>query len=159
MNYTTYKIKSKIKICFEKITEKFFDIIFFVPRYVYKNSPKFRNHIKESENKSYRKSRVKKLSKDIFRELDKREKILILDGYGSEDSFCDWSDSYCNVLLEDEKWIKKNKLVVEKYFVRDYASIYYKDRFEEDSMYRIYVNYYKDDEDVMYIVTKLKTRF
>ena len=49
MNYTTYKIKSKIKIITTMITDTFFDIIFFIPRYFYKNSPKFRAYIENSQ--------------------------------------------------------------------------------------------------------------
>ena len=78
MNYTTYKIKSKIKIITEMVTDTFFDIVFFIPRYFYENSPKFRAYIENSQNKSYIKSRLKKLSSDLFRKLDKYDKVLVM---------------------------------------------------------------------------------
>ena len=159
MNYTTYKIKSKIKIITEMVTDTFFDIIFFIPRYFYKKSPKFRTYIENSQNKSHTKSRIKKLSSDLFRKLDKYDKVLVLVGYSLEYSFCDLADKNYQTLLEDEKWVEKNRLIVEKYLVKDYASIFYKNKFEDESMRRWYINDYKDDNNTMYVVTKLKPTF
>lgn len=160
MNYTTYKIKSKIKTITEMVADTFFDIVFFIPRYFYKNSPKFKAYIKNNEYKSYIKSQRKKLSANLFKELEKNNKVLVLNAYdGLNDSFCDLADRNYGTLLEDERWIKKNKLVVEKHLVKDYAVIFFKNKFEDEFMCRCYINDYKDDDDTMYVVTKLKPTF
>ena len=159
MNYITYKIKSKIKTITEMVADTFFDIVFFIPRYFYKNSPKFRTYIKNSQDKSYIKSRLKKLSSDLFRKLDKYDKVLVYVGYDLEYSFCDLADKNYQTLLEDKKWTEKNRLIVEKYLVKDYAAIFYKNKFEDESMCRYYIDDYKDDNDTMYVVTKLKPTF
>lgn len=160
MNYTTYKIKSKIKANTERLTETFFDIAFFIPRYFYKNSPKFKAYIKNGEHKSYVKSQRKRLSTNLFKKLEKNDKVLVLNAYdGLNDSFCDLADRNYGTLLEDERWIKKNKLVVEKHLVKDYAAIFSRDRFEDEFMYKCYINRYKNHDDTMYVVTKLKPTF
>ena len=160
MNYTTYKIKSKIKIITEMVTDIFFDIVFFIPRYFYEKSPKFRTYIENNQNKSHIKSRLKKLSANLFKKLEKNNKVLVLNAYDVlNDSFCDLADRNYGTLLEDERWTKKNKLVVEKHLVKDYAAIFYKNKFEDESMCRYYINDYKDDNNTMYVVTKLKPTF
>ena len=159
MNYTTYKIKSKIKIITKMVTDAFFDIVFFIPRYFYKNSPKFRIYIKNSQNKSHIKSRLKKLSSDLFRKLDEYDEVFVLGGYGSEYSFCDLADKNYQTLLEDERWVEKNRLIVERYLVKDYAAIFYKNKFEDELKRKSYINDYKNNDNTMYVVTKLKTRF
>ena len=136
------------------VTDTFFDIVFFTPRYFYKNSPKFRNYIKNSQNKSHVKSRLKKLSSDLFRELDEYDKVLVLGRYGLEHSFCDLADKNYPTLLEDEKWIEKNRLIVETYLVKDYAVIFYKNKFEDEFMRKSYINNYKNNDNTMYVVTK-----
>ena len=107
MNYTTYKIKSKIKTITEMITDTFFDIVFFIPRYFYKKSPKFRTYIENSQNKSHTKSQRKRLSANLFKKLEKNNKVLVLNAYdGLNDSFCDLANRNYGTLLEDERWIK-----------------------------------------------------
>ena len=157
MNYTTYKIKSKIKIITEMVTDTFFDIVFFIPRYFYKNSSKFKAYIKNNEYKSYIKSQRKKLSANLFKKLEKNNKVLVLNAYDVlDDSFCDLANRNYGTLLEDERWIKKNKLVVEKHIVKDYAVIFFKNIFEDEFMYKCHVNDHRNDDDTMYVVTKNK---
>ena len=69
MNYTTYKIKSKIKTITEMVADTFFDIVFFIPRYFYKNSLKFRTYIKNSQDilikLDYKKNIISNILKNI----------------------------------------------------------------------------------------------
>ena len=161
MNYTTYKIKSKIKMYIEKLES----IVFFIPRYIYKNSEIFRNYMNEKiqnhENKKYVKGRNKRMCIDLFKMLDRKDVVLVLDDFFFRESFCDLTERGYGRFLEDEKWVKKNNLKVEKYLIADYAHAYYVDKFKtEDSVFfKLWTDEFKESDRSMYVVTKLKPTF
>ena len=109
MNYKLYNLKQNIK----KVGKKLENIIFYLLGTLYKKNASFRNFITKRENNSYQKNIKRRLAKDIFYYLNKNGKCEILCGYAFEDDF------YFNVfsrdiklLLENGKWIKKNKLQI-----------------------------------------------
>lgn len=148
--YKIYKIKKNI----DKTIDKFFDFIFYIPRKIYKNNERFRNRIKESERNSYKKKRHKKVLGKILYDIESNEdKICVVAMFNDFDNdiICDRSGYDYYHLLEDDKWIKRNKLKVEKLKYKDFISKYHSEHSEK---LKTYVwNKYVDE--VVLIVSKI----
>lgn len=131
-DYTIYKIK----IIAEKLFYKSLDFIFYIPRKLYKENTFFKTWIDKREEKSDKKRYFKEALRDVFYELDKNcsdyqeNSCVIYTGYQSDDMYClfDRTGSEFVYLLEDESWIKKNKLKVKKYTLKEYMQEFHPDR-------------------------------
>lgn len=125
MDYKLYKFRKVIEKAFDKLIK----IIFYIPAWLYKNNEAFHKFIETSENKSYVKSKKKYLAKKVFRCLEKSQKCTVLVGtdYDNEFDF-DLEDLSFDLLLSDEKWIKRNKLSVDKMTLEKYIEKHTPDR-------------------------------
>jgi len=126
-DYTKYKLRKQL-ISF---TEKLFDIIFFLPRKLYKENEKFKNFIQGNSDKSYQKQIFKKCMRRIFYDLDTNENgecvVYCSTDFDNEFDFDREGYDY-RILLDDEKWAVKNKLTVERYSLYNYIEKFYKER-------------------------------
>lgn len=116
MNYKLYSLEQNIK----KIGRKLVDIIFYLPKTLYQKNASFKSFLTEIENKSYIKNKKRELAKDIFYYLDKNGECAILAKYAFVgDFYFDVVNHNIDLLLEDKKWIKRNKLqIVETTFYK-----------------------------------------
>lgn len=109
MNYKLYNLEQNIK----KVGRKLEDIIFYLPRTLYKKSTSFKSFITKRESNSYNKNKKRKLAKDIFYCLNENGKCIVLCNFLVEyDFYFDVVSRNIELLLENGKWIKKNKLQI-----------------------------------------------
>jgi hypothetical protein len=121
MNYKWYRF---IKLC-EKMTDKFFDFVFFLPRYLYKNNKKFKQWIKNNDQKHHKKKTIKRLSKRIFFDLERQGECIVYCGVDWDNVFdFDEMDTDYEWILENDKWIKKNQIYIEKMTLEQYVEKY-----------------------------------
>lgn len=143
MNYKFYRFRKAL----EKMFDKLIEVIFYIPTWLYKNNEKFYKFIKNSESKSYKKSKKKYLAKRIFRCLEKNQECTVFVGIDDEYGYFDLSDINFDLLLSDEKWIKRNKLKVDKMTLVEYVELYT----PEDRMWTVR-DWQKDK--VVYIISR-----
>lgn len=125
MDYQLYKIRKAIGKVFDKLIK----MVFYIPAWLYKNNRTFHKFIETLENKSYIKSKKKYLAKKVFRDLEKSQKCIAFLGtdYDGEFDF-DLEDLSFDLLLSDEKWIKRNKLNVDIITLEEYIKKHTPDR-------------------------------
>ena len=116
MNYKLYRLEQNIK----KIGRKLVDITLYLPKTLYEKNASFRNFLNKRENNSYKRNKKRELAKDIFYYLDKNGECAIPAKYVYiGDFYFDIVNHNIDLLLEDKKWIKRNKLqIVETTFYK-----------------------------------------
>lgn len=125
MDYKLYKFQKAIKKAFKKLIK----IVFYFPAWLYKNNESFYKLIKESESKSYAKSRKKYLAERVFRCLERQKECTILAGTDFDNKIgFDLDDYGFDLLFSDEKWIKRNKLRVDRMILDEYVKTYLPDK-------------------------------
>lgn len=143
MNYKLYILKQNIK----KVGRKLVDIVFYLPRTLYKKNTFFKSFTTKAESNSYNRYRKRKLAKNIFYYLNKNGKCEIFCEYAFEDDFYfDVVSHDVELLLEDRKWIKKNKLKIVETTLFEYTK-------ENNPNYLFRVLDWQKDSKI-YIVTK-----
>lgn len=118
MNYKSYNLLKKIN----KIIDKLIGLVFYIPRYLYKNNVTFKKLINNLENNSDARRERRRIAKKIFYYLNENGKCEVLARIQLDDDF--YFDFYCRnakLLLEDKKWIAKNKLTVVETTLFDYV--------------------------------------
>ena len=109
MNYKLYSLEKNIK----KVSRKLVDIILYLPKTLYQKNTSFKSFITKRENNSYKRNKKRQLAKDIFYYLDKNGECTILGKYAFiGDFYFDIINYNIDLLLEDKKWIKRNKLQI-----------------------------------------------
>lgn len=139
MNYKTYHLLKKVN----KIINKLIDLVFYIPRHLYKNNMTFEKLINNSDVRRKR----RRIAKNIFYHLNENGKCEVLARILFDDDFyfdCCYRDA--KLLLEDKKWITKNKLTVVETTLFDYVK-------ENMPEYLYRVNDWTKESKV-YIVTK-----
>ena len=145
MNYKLYNLEQNIK----KVGKKLADIVFYLPRRLYKKNTSFKSFITKRENNSYDRNRKRILAKDIFYYLNKNGKCEILCGYVFEDDFYfDVFSRNVELLLENGKWAKKNKLQIVETTLFEHMK-------ENNPDYLFKVSDWQK-EDKIYIITRKK---
>lgn len=144
MNYKSYNLLKKVN----KIIDKLIDLVFYIPRHLYKNNMTFKKLINNLENNSDIRRERRRIAKNIFYYLNKNEKCEVLARIqlDDEDFYFDFYSSNAKLLLEDKKWIAKNKLTVVETTLFDYVK-------EDTPELLYYVNDW-EKETKIYIVTK-----
>lgn len=143
INYYMYKLKKIIGQLFEGLI----DIIFYIPRYLYKNNEKFHKWIEENSRKSSIKRSNKRNASRIFRDLEQQHQCIVFAGWDDDHDFdFDYSDHRFEKLLSDKKWIKKNKLKVKEMTLIEYVEEYMPKR-------KYLVSDWQKD-DLVYIITR-----
>ena len=118
MNYKSYNLLKKVN----KIINKLIDLVFYIPRHLYKNNMTFKKLINNLENNSYARHERRRIAKNIFYHFNENGKCEVLARIQLDDDF--YFDFYCRnakLLLEDKKWIAKNKLTVVETTLFDYV--------------------------------------
>ena len=109
MNYQLYNLEKNIK----KVGKKLENIVFYLPRTLYKKNTSFKNFVTKVGSNSYKRNKKRQLAKDIFYYLDKNGKCEILGKYAFiDDYYFDIVNYNIDLLLEDKKWVKRNKLEI-----------------------------------------------
>lgn len=149
-NYNSYKFRKFL----ETAIDKFFDIVFYIPRQQYKNNEKFKNWIHRNDSKKSRKRNMKRVMDNIFYDILNNEngrcEVLTFTDYDRElPSDRDGWDY--KILLESDEWIAKNKLDVEKITFYDYILKYYP---QLEGRFNNYYRWNSHKDEIVLIISK-----
>lgn len=146
---TKYKVKHFLADMLDKII-----LIPFTPgRILYSKNETFRNWIEERNRKSYKKRAYKREIRQIAFYINRNEdnSCFVFFGYDHDmDIPTDITFYPTSVLLENDFWIKKNKLTVERHTLESYCDTYFKER---DYINRYY-NFSSQKERTVLILRK-----
>ena len=145
MTYKLYKLKQIIK----KAGGKLVDIVFYLPKTLYEKNTSFRSFIDKRANNSYNRERKRELARSIFYYLDKYGECAVLAKYAYVgDFYFDVVNYNIDLLLEDKKWIKRNKLQITETTFYEYIK-----RNEPNCLFKV-TNSQKEQK--VYIITRKK---
>lgn len=146
---TRYKVEKLLVGMFKKII-----LMPFMPiQILYTKNETFKNWLDKRERRRYKKQTYKKEIKQVAYYLNRNEdkSCSVFFGYNS-DSYIptDVTFSLKSPLLENDSWIKRNKLTVEKHTLESYCNTY----FADENLINLYRTFSSQKERTVLILRK-----
>jgi hypothetical protein len=146
---TRYKVEKFLMGMLKKII-----LIPFIPiQILYTKNETFKNWLDKKERRRYKKQTYKKEIKQIAYYLNRNEdkSCSVFFGYNPDSNIPTDVTFYPNsVLLENDSWIKRNKLTVEKYTLESYCNTY----FADENLINLYHTFASQKERTVLILRK-----
>lgn len=146
---TRYKVEKFLVGMLKKII-----LMPFMPiQILYTKNKTFKNWLDKKERKRYKKQTYKKEIKQVayYLNRNKDKSCSVFFGYNSDSNIpTDVTFSLKSPLLENDSWIKRNKLTVEKHTLESYCNTY----FADENLINLYHTFSSQKERTVLILRK-----